>query len=187
MHSNTSGFLNSTNAKNILTELAEFPERLIDKAWDPGPAGRHRRAGGAAPGRRRPAQRGGGGGGRRCGCAPGWGIAAPVSQPGPASVVLGQLLPCGPGVEASCPTGPASPPGAEEGGVSRPGLSVDGGLESRSGVAGCSGEHGVGRLDLGEWEGRRGTGGGGRRAVGDGHLGAGGGGGGLLARAQGSH
>lgn len=105
-------------------------------------------------------QRGGGRGGRRCGCAPGRGIAAPVSQPGPASVVLGQLLPCGPGVEASCPTGPASPPRAEEGGVSRQGLSVDGGLESRGGVGGCSREHGVGRLDLGEWEGRRGTGGG---------------------------
>lgn len=40
MHSNTSGFLNRTNAKNILTELAELTERLIDKALDPCPGPR---------------------------------------------------------------------------------------------------------------------------------------------------
>lgn len=139
MHSNTSGFLNRTNAKNILTELAEFAERLLDKALDPSPAGRRSWVGAPAwtstcPARPQGEDTLGSGVGRRGGRGRGlWSISASVCLRGPASVVR-PTLPLGVGSGGFLPPGSCFSLGLRKAGCPRQGLRVDKGLESRNRV-----------------------------------------------------
>lgn len=134
-----------------MTELAEFPERLIDKALDLGPAGGPWRAGGAGPDI------------DPCGLGPGEKAACGGGGAGDAVALPagGAPLPLGPGV---------APPRRPRGGGSCPegllllgpreavrpwqGLSVDRGLESRNGAGGARGRGSGGSV----WAGGRAAG-----------------------------